>query len=406
MPDLRPVTFTARYVFPVDRPPIEGGAVTIAGDRILAVGRRENRADDVDLGDVAILPGLVNAHTHLEFSNLRSPLGAQGMPLPQWIRKVIAFRASPEYDPGLSIQQGLVESAAAGVTALGEIVTSGWTREVEPQADVLLFRELIGLAEERFGKCLDDAREHLSIVRPDELAAGVSPHAPYSVHPELLGDLVELAGRYEAPLAMHLAESREELEFLKTGGGSFRAFLEEIGAWREGVFRFPIEPIEYLHTLAKGPRALVVHGNYLGSAEWEFLADNRDRMSVVYCPRTHGYFGHEPYPLAELLARGVSVALGTDSRASNPDLSILAEMRQVAAHCPAVSAQQILSLATAGGAKALGREHGQGTLTAGKLANLCVVGLPEAGNYDPHKLLLEGDGRVLRTCWRGQWVFP
>src|SRR5205823_10181172 len=113
-------------------------------------------------------------------------------------------------------------------------------------------------------------------------------------------------------------------------------------------------PLDYLQTLATAHRALVIHGNYLAADEIQLLAAHRDCMSVVYCPRTHAYFGHEHYPLSQMLAAGVRVAVGTDSRASNPDLRLLAELRYIARHHPAIPRDVILRQGTLAGAEALG----------------------------------------------------
>ena len=125
--------------------------------------------------------------------------------------------------------------------------------------------------------------------------------------------------------------------------------------------------------LADAPRALVIHGNYLDRDEHEFLAAHADRMSLVYCPRTHAYFDHPPYPLAELLAAGVRVALGTDSRASNPDLNLLGEMRHVArTHAGRAARRRSSRWRRSTRLEALGCEQECGSITPGKLANLCV----------------------------------
>jgi cytosine/adenosine deaminase-related metal-dependent hydrolase len=158
--------------------------------------------------------------------------------------------------------------------------------------------------------------------------------------------------------------------------------------------------LEYLCLLSAAERVLVIHGNYLNRTELAFLAERAGRMSVVYCPRTHDYFRHAPYPLAEMLSRGVALALGTDSRASNPDLSLFEEMRFAARSHPAVSPKQILELGTIAGARALGIDGEAGSLTAGKRADLAIVALPDRDAADPHELLLDDAAHVVQT-WLG-----
>ena len=177
---------------------------------------------------------------------------------------------------------------------------------------------------------------------------------------------------------MHLAESREELELLASGTGPFRRLLEDLGVWSPEVFPGGWRSLDYLQRLADAPAALVIHGNYLDREEVDFLADHRANMSLVYCPRTHAYFRHERYPLAEMLERGVNVALGTDSRASNPDLNMRAEMHFAAHAHPEIPPAKILEMATLCGARALGTDAEVGTLEPGKLANVALVKLPRA----------------------------
>ena len=170
---------------------------------------------------------------------------------------------------------------------------------------------------------------------------------------------------------------------------------------------FPVgkRPFDYLKVLATAHRCLVIHGNYLDDAEIAFLAENAAKMAVVYCPRTHAYFRHAPYPLEKMLAAGVTVALGTDSRASSPDLSLLAEMRFVAKQYPQIDRRRILRLGTIDAARALGRAEEIGSLETGKAANLAVVALPDGNAADPYRLLLESECPVVQTWFRGSPVF-
>ena len=310
------------------------------------MGENQSGRAPLDLGNVALLPGLINAHTHLEFSDLPSPLGTVGNRLPAWIRQVMAHRhaanrqpASPA--PAIRVRPVWPSALAAVRRAVGEIATrsvvqrSGKHRfAVRPTSTV--FWEVIGLRPEQLAERLAAAEAHLHRAWPASACAspGLSPHAPYSVHPDLLDRVLRLATAANVPVAMHLAESREELELLAAGSGPFRELLIELGVWSPDVFRGGRRPLDYLRRLAQAPRALAIHGNYLDGEEIEFLAANRSKMSVVFCPRTHAFFAHEGYPLAAMLARGVNVALGTDSRASNPDLSLLAEMRFCAGTTP------------------------------------------------------------------------
>lgn len=397
-------TLRARWVFPVERAPIQDGVVTIDYGRITEVGKHTCSTAVEDLGEVALLPGFVNAHTHLEFSHLRNPLGQSGMPLVEWIRLVIAERGRTNTDPSASIQLGLRESLACGITTLGDIATSAWGGTRWPTPDRLAFLEVIGFSRARATSALAALIEKIDAATEPLLAAGasstqnaisvltgnamgISPHAPYTVSPDLLNRLVEVASRRGMPLAMHVAESRDELALLECGGGPFRELLEERSMWDPDVIPPNSRPGDYLQRLAAASRSLVIHGNYLTCDELAFVGENRDRMTLVYCPRTHAYFGHDRYPLESAFHQGVRIALGTDSLASNPDLNLLAEMAQLSTTFPQVDPFDTLQMGTLAGAEALGCADAVGSISPGKLANLVAVPLPGGIAAEPKEVL-------------------
>lgn len=397
----------AKWILPVDRPPIENGLIEIVDGVITAVRAAEPHEAATDQGDVAILPGLVNAHTHLEFSLVEQPF-QPALPFTDWIRSLVAYRRR-EFTPTsttqwLALSVGATEAHESGTALLGEIATSGWGEVAMPthRPGMVAFRELIGLRPEAIELQIELAKEWLARHGQSErIIYGLSPHAPYSVAPELLRWSVELAKQFDAPVAMHLAETRSELKFLAHGRGEFVEMLKSFGALPESGLPTGRRPRDILRVLADAPRALVVHGNYLADDEIEFIAV-RPQMSVVYCPRTHEFFGHEPHPWQRLLARGANVALGTDGRGSNPDLSLWKELVFLRERFPDVAPSQLLELGTLAGARALGCEHDCGTITPGKRADLVVVTL-ECGT-DPLETLLTSDSQVVRTVCGGKTV--
>jgi aminodeoxyfutalosine deaminase len=425
----------ARYVFPATSVPIPDGVVTVEGERIVSVGpcdagvspasssaggtpAPQGSQDVRDLGNAAILPGLVNAHVHLDFSDLAAPLGRRGIPFVDWIRRVMEFRLETAGADRHPVSTGLQESLHVGVTSLGDIAPPGWpTDEIAASPlGVTVFQELIAPTADRVAAAVELAKSHLNAVGtrrvPDPhtacaeyFAPGLSPHAPYSVHPALLSAVIELSRENRIPIAMHLAESREELELLRDGGGPLRAFLEQLGAWDPAAIPRGARPLDCLRRLAAAHCALVIHGNYLDDEEIAFLAANRRRMAVVYCPRTHDWFAHDAYPLAKMLATGVTVALGTDGRGSSPDLSLLGEMRFVARRHPAVGLDEILKMGTIYGARALGQESAVGSLAPGKQADLTIVSLPDRDAADPHELLFDSEESALGCYCRGVRAF-
>jgi len=400
---MQAAAYQARWVIPIDQPPIDGGVVTIAKGRIVSVGKTTAAQPVHDLGDVALIPGLINAHTHLDFSTLPRPLGHPGMPFPEWIATVVRHRQEQtkvlmaetdgfQRSRRRAAQAGIAETLESGVSAIGDITSPFWPRACFPVPGLssTIFLELIGLDAGKHDSLLKMARSFVLDVQDmaGDVRAGISPHAPYTVSPQLVQSICGLSAVERFPVAMHLAESLEELELLATKRGRMVDVLQGIDAWHPEVISAGTTPGDYLQWLATAHRSLVIHGNYLKSEEIHFLGSHHDRMSVVYCPRTHAYFGHERYPLAEMLAAGVRVALGTDSRASNPDLRLLEELKLVATQHSKLPAEQILQLGTLAGAQALGIEHDYGSIKPGKLARLAAIEI-EGSPQDPYSFLFD-----------------
>jgi cytosine/adenosine deaminase-related metal-dependent hydrolase len=399
------IRLRGRLILPVTTPALSGGVITLAAGRIVAVMPGGDAEPTLDLGDVAILPGLVNAHTHLEFSDLDKPLGRPAQPFVDWIRDVIAHRTQHTSPTDVAIQAGADECVRTGTTTIGEIATAGWRGAHMPAtaARVTVFRELRGMSPERVSAAMEDARDHVvASAYQSDMDFGLSPHAPYSAADSLLDEAVALAASTDVPLAMHLAESPEEMEFLQTRQGPFRQLLGDLGAWDDSTLAVRCAPIDYLKLLAHTAQALVIHGNYLDSEALDFMAAHASRLALVYCPRTHAYFGHPRHPVAVLLRRGGTVALGTDSRASNPDLNMWSEMRFAAAYHPDLCPADVLRMGTLGGAQALGRAGDIGSLDAGKRADLTIVAAGSAESLDDEQGLFEAsDARVVATVIDG-----
>jgi cytosine/adenosine deaminase-related metal-dependent hydrolase len=400
-----PRTYAARWVFPVAGPPLRVGTVTVRGDRIEAVSPQGERTPDVDLGNVAIIPGLVNAHTHLDLS------GARGLIPPtdpdhftDWLRGVIAFRRSqaPEANQP-AIRAGLTECLRAGTTLIGDITAEGASYPVVNGAAVraVLFWEVIGLNRERYDATLRKISstiggswfpDPLPVAYPETLLCrwSISPHAPYSANHDAAR--AQLFGAF----AIHLAESPAELELLATKTGPFVPFLKQLGAWNSGALAATLT--DFLVTGPKECRPrLYIHCNYLPPD-----ATFDPSQTIVYCPRTHAAFGHPPHPFREFLARGVRVCLGTDSLASNPDLDIFAEARFVRERYPDFPPEQLLRMVTLSGAEALGWADEAGSLEAGKSADFVAMPLPDRDDANSYDLLFASEGDR-RTMFRGEW---
>ncbi len=401
-------SYRARWLFPLDGRAIENGTVEITRGRISAIHARHD-PQARDLGNVAIIPGLVNAHTHLEFSDLSQPLGPADS-FTDWIRAVVDHRRRRRTVSLQLVREGLRECADAGTTALGEITTDNASLAAlnERGPAVCAFREAVGFLAEQIDEQLQTARRFLEAAASapqTHITRGLSPHAPYSVHPELFARLVDLATEKKAPVAIHLAETRAEIEFLDRGTGPFLGLLQNFGVWKEGVIPRGSRPLDYLRSLQRLDRALVVHGNYLSDEEISFVAE-RPHLTVVYCPRTHAYFAHETHPWQQLLAQGGSVAIGTDSRASNPDLSLWRELCFLHSHFPRVSPATLLKLGTTAGARALNHPGDDWGLKPGCAANLAVISLASTVGGEPYALLFDTRNCVRAAMGNGSWYGP
>ncbi|MFM2094920.1 MAG: hypothetical protein RIS70_2044 [Planctomycetota bacterium] len=394
------VHLRARWIVSMAGPPLRDHYISLAGGRIAAVSSRVEGGEIIDLGDVALLPSLLNAHTHLEFSDLAAPLrqpdsAAETRPaFADWIRAVIQHRRNQrearfdtlvEAPPLAAIRQGQQESLRCGCTFLGEIASDATAAPWVAHVEGVRFFEILGLDPARQNMLLAAARDYLGNPRNPGWYAGLSPHAPYTVGFELLSKLVDVAVKMHAPMAMHLAETPEELELLQSQSGRLLDTLRRLDAWHPTAIPRGITPSDYLRQLARAPRSLVIHGNYLDASDWSLLA-SQSQMSVVYCPRTYASFHPVGYPLAAMLAAGVRVVVGTDSRASNPDLSVMRELQQVARFHPEIPPETVLSMATSRAADALGVTADRGSIAPGKIAHLAVVVLDTAA--DDHEALL------------------
>ena len=353
---------------------------------------------------LAIVPPLVNPHTHLEFSAQTRPI-LPASPFPDWVRSVIAWRIEHAVSGVAGVGIGLQECKNHAVSAVGEITTSddALARLQTSMVDIVSFRELIGLLPDHVPNQIDMMNHHLEyfasspqrFVRP-----GISPHAPYSVHPDLVTAATEAGCRHSIPVAMHLGETREELELLDSGTGAFVDFLQQMDLWDSAVLPQGSTILRYLHQLAKLPRSLAIHCNYLTDQEIRFLGQH-PRITVVYCPRTHHFFGHQSHPWQRIQAAGGSVVLGTDGRSSNPDLSIWKELQFLAARTTDATSVDLLPMITTQAALALGFEDHQGSNTG---FHGTAIMLPAESRNQPEAILSPGSRPVARLVSSGDRV--
>lgn len=397
----------AAWVVPMDRPPLRNGVIEFS-EQILSVRAAfAHEQVDHDLGDVIVLPGLVNAHTHLELSSLScddSPSSFDGWLLDLLAKSSGLTAPNPESVAAAALE-GMDQCLQFGVTTVGDIskqshVTRPALRNgplrIVSFGEVQAMAQRRGLLDERFALATDTSCESLT------LCAGVTPHAPYTVEPEGYRRCLEWCRSTGRPLATHLAESPHEAEFLARGTGPFRALWDTIGRWDDAVPTFTGGPIRFAQSLGLLDfPTLLAHVNYADDNELHILSQGQ--ISVVCCPRTHRYFGHAPHRWQEMLAMDINVAIGTDSCASSPNLNLVDDLRLLHQIAPDVPALTLWEMATLRAARAVQMEQTVGTIMPGKAADFTVF---EATSDDPLTAILEQD-ILPREVWiAGRRVRP
>ncbi|MCL6620747.1 MAG: amidohydrolase family protein [Syntrophobacterales bacterium] len=374
----------ARHVVPVDRPVIANGAVAVARGIIREVGRFAElkhhwRGPVLDHGEVAILPCLVNAHVHLEFSALKNRVPPQS-DFPAWLSATLAAadRLSP-YEREGGLEMGLRELWRFGIGLVGEVSNTGLSLEALKQSglDHHYFYECLGFHLQDDGPLARDFPIFLTEAALQDPHFSAAAHAPYSVSPALFRRVAAWNRRRGRPTAVHVAESAAEVEFLLTGRGFFRELLQARGRWRD-EFRPPgVTPVAYLHSLGVlGADTLAAHCLHVTGAEVELLA--REGVTVILCPRSNRHTGAGQAPFRQFRQAGLPLAVGTDSLASVEDYNLFRDLLLLHQDFPEVPGEELIALATLGGARALRFEAELGSLTPGKQAALIGV-TPEAG---------------------------
>jgi 5-methylthioadenosine/S-adenosylhomocysteine deaminase len=387
--------YTARYVLPVSSALIRDGAVAVDQDRIVGVGPRQDvleaagaEAELRDLADAVILPGLINAHTHLELSWMKDdpPPGGDYV---TWLGDLLRRRDSVDPDRGReAAEAALREMVSRGTVAVGDVANDTWIAALIARSGLhgIVFHELYGLRGADAETVLEEAAANLEQwgADPDIQKAGnrvriaLTPHAPHTTSTQLLR---ALAGRAEAcgePLTIHVAESKAEAALLRDGSGPFVDLFRERGFWDDEWQPPGASPVGYLHRLGIfSSRTLAVHCVHLDQQDHSLL--QAGQVTVVTCPRSNARLGVGTAPIQKLLSAGIPVALGTDSLASNPDLDLFAEMAALVDTHPGLYPAPVLRMATLNGARALGLDDRLGSIEVGKLAALLVVPLADPG---------------------------
>ncbi len=406
----------ARMVLPLRGPALENGAVVVRGRRIQAVSpwrdvSAATRKQVIDLGETVVLPGLINAHCHLDYTHM-----AGHFPPPRrfadWLKQITSTKAGwtlPDYtDSWRTGAQMLLRTGTttvADIEAVPQLLPQVW--ETTPLR-VFSLLEMIGITNRRTPEAiLGEAIDRIARLKHPRCRAGLSPHAPYSTVPELLRRSATVARRRHWLVCTHLAESALELAMFAQRKGELFEWLQRSG--RDMADCGLGSPVQHLdHCGLLGPNLLAAHVNYLARGDAALLG--KRGVSVVHCPRSHFYFRHDPFPLGRLAGAGVNVCLGTDSLASvcknlphAQELNLFAEMRALADREKALSPPAILRMATIHGARALGMEEQLGELARGAFADLIVLPMTRKSSR-VHDAVLEQEGPVAASMIQGQWA--
>ncbi len=366
-----PYAIPFRALLPMTGELRENGCLIVEGGKVREIlsGPPPGGLPTFGDGQALVLPGFVNAHSHLALSALRGRLRRRER-FTDWVRDLLKQNVLIDAEErARALKEAASEMLVSGVSTIGDYLGEG--EELAANAELrqrqVLFIETLGFRSAKAEEVMSRVRNRLAAGAPGPLIRfGLAPHAPYSVSRELFQKLARLAGEEGLRLSCHVAEFAEEVRFLREGGGEMEAFLIERGVFDEG-FRPPgVGPLEYLAETGALRGLVAVHLNHMAGG-LELL--RREGARAVFCPGSTRWFGRETWmPVRELLDLGVAVGLGTDSLASNESTNFFRELRIAEAMLPAVSRMELLEMATRGGAEALGLKSG--VLAPGRPADL------------------------------------
>jgi len=413
--------FAASYLLPVSSPPMEGGAIAVEKGRIVDVGKLSDLRSAYpwevrEFPGCAIIPGFVNAHSHLELSHFPSWKIRKGVDYSprtyvDWVIQVIKInRGLTRHERELSLREGIRISLESGTTAIGDIITdcSHLGLYADSAISGRLFLEAIGQDPLRCSAQLARLETELTLFSDPKILPGLSPHAPHTLSDTFMKDLAAMAAAKNVPMSIHVAESRDEIDFVFDSSGKIAELLYPHVGWNDYIpsprKTTPVAFLEKLGMLNGAPTA--VHCVHVTPSDAKIL--KRHGVRVVICPRSNDKLdvGRAPVHLFKKL--DIPVALGTDSLASNDSLSMQDEMNYLLRNFPGVFTHgEVLRMATLGAADAIGLAHETGSLDKGKRADFLVM---EMGGGVPSeaalaKGLVEG-GKLIEVFTDGKSLTP
>ncbi|MFH1075239.1 MAG: amidohydrolase family protein [Pseudomonadota bacterium] len=361
----------AKWVYPISRPPIENGVIAIRDHRIIDIGSKSDfrlcvSDKIIDHGDVAILPSLVNTHTHLEISALQGKFG-KDMDFVEWLYLLLEERKKLDQDDvSQGIAHGINMAIAHGTGLIADISNTGMSIEHLKNSFIksVIFIEVIGLHLKTANIYLERYK-NLQTKGTDNTTIAIAGHAPYSVAPKILKKIFDSTKQGYPRASIHLAESRHESDFLM-GKGDLLAFMNNLGFMdKKGWVSPGKSPVAYLDDLdCLTKETLCVHMVNVSDADMEILANKKPLISL--CPRSNKTLQAGRPPIEKFLNLGLIVTLGTDSLASNNELSIFKEMAELKRIAPDIPSYEIIKMATINGAIALNMENSMGSIDPGK----------------------------------------
>ena len=358
---------------------IDNGAVLIDGGKIKFAGCASDISNHescqiVDLGNSAIVPGLVNTHTHLELTHLHKCINYNG-DFTDWIRQLLNIKKDwTESESLSSIRSGIKNSLESGTTTVADITRNGLALEELQKSKIrkTLFYELIDFYPDSVESTIDNFKNLIKDVKHNDLLSiGIFPHAPYTVSKELYRECKRVSNEMNICIATHISETIDEANFLTRGAGNFVSLLRDfdmLNDWNPPGLR-PVNYMNNIGFLENG--CILVHCNYLTGEEVDHIEESNS--TIVFCPRSHKYFRHKDHPFYMLGNRNINIALGTDSLASNDSLSILDEMKYIYTQHKTSKPQDILYMGTIAGATALRLKNKIGKLEEGYDADIAVI---------------------------------
>ena len=404
----------ADWVLPITSPPIKDGIVLTDGKAIKAVGSGKELSkfpydEIIDCSGKIILPGFVNAHSHLELTGFRGKI-EKGLPFTDWARKVVSIRKDiTENEIATAIKDGVDELISSGVTTVGDFSQTGITAKILNERGLrgTVFLEFSGFNPEQKDEKLRQLKELLNYEIDSKLITvnfGIAPHAPYSVSPELLKESHNFAQEKRLPLAIHISEMLEEIEFIKNGSGAMKDLLIDFGVWNDKWMPPQTTPVQYLQNMGILKGAIGIHLNIVTEDDIRILKEND--VSVVYCPGSNKWFGRNwKYPLREFLNNDINVVIGTDSLLSNEKLNMFYEMRVLKENFPDLENDIILKMATVNGAKAIGFEGEAGEIAVGRKADIIGIDIEDSSFNNPIEYVINKAEKASFSMINGKVIY-